>query len=92
MQCVSAELFPGLSVKISECVQAKLLEDTTFKMDDIKEDAADDIIQRLMDKRTMNNIEINYLKDMFQRARERGHGDHGMFVMHYKSTFTVFAR
>ena len=81
MQCVSAELFPGMSVKISEAVQEKLLKDTTFKMSDIGKDAADDIIQRLMEKRTLNNMEINYLKGLFERGRRYENGDDGMSSM-----------
>ena len=77
MQCVSAELFPGMTVKISEAVQEKLLKDTSFKMSDIGKDAANDIIRRLMEKRTMNNMEINYLKGLFERGRRYENGDDG---------------
>ena len=70
MQCVSAELFPGMSVKISEAVQEKLLKDNAFKMSDIGKDAANDIIRGLMEKRTMNNMEIDYLKGLFERGRK----------------------
>ena len=78
MQCISAELFPTMSVAVSKAVQDKLLQDTAFKMSDIGKDAADDIIRRLMDKRTMNNIEINYLKGLFERGRIYEIGDDGM--------------
>ena len=72
LQCVNQELFPVLSVKINECVQEKLLKDSAFKMSDIGTDAVEDIIERLMKKRTMNNKEITYLKELFERANEYG--------------------
>ena len=70
MQCVTQELFPVLSFKISECVQEKLVEDPTFKMTDIEDEAVDDILERLTRKRTMNNKEMEYLKDLVKRLRE----------------------
>ena len=70
MQCITAELFPAISVKISECVQEKLLRESTFKMSDIGKEAVDDVIGRLMDKRTTNNVEIKYLEGLVQRAIE----------------------
>ena len=79
MQCVAMELFPKLSARISECVQEKLLKDSTFKMDDICEETADDVLARLMDKRPTNNAEITYLKALVQRAREHHQKDNGIF-------------
>ena len=67
LQCVTQELFPILSIKINECVQEKLLKDTAFKMGDIRKEAVLDILDRLMTKRTMNNKEIAYLKELVQR-------------------------
>ena len=91
MQCVSAELFPGMSVKISEAVQEKLLKDTAFKMSDIGKEAADDIIQRLMAKRTMKIVEINYLEGLFERGRQYESGHNGMlFTIVYLLMFFNF--
>ena len=70
VQCVTHELFPVLSVKINECVQEKLLQDLNFKSSDITNDAVDDILKRLMTKRTMNNKEIEYLKGLIERAND----------------------
>ena len=70
MQCVRMELFPMISVKISECVQEKLLMDSSFKMSDIGKEAVMDIIERLKAKRTMNNVEVTYLEGLFQRAND----------------------
>ena len=70
VQCVTHELFPVLSVKINECVQEKLLQDLNFKSSDITSDAVEDILKRLMTKRTMNNKEIEYLKGLIERAND----------------------
>ena len=75
VQCVTHELFPVLSVKINECVQEKLLQDLNFKSSDITEDAVEDILKRLMTKRTMNNKEIEYLKGLIERADGIQHAD-----------------
>ena len=72
LQCVTQELFPVLSFKINECVQEKLVSDPSFQISNIGEDAVKDIIRRLMEKRTMNNKEISYLRDLFQRANQYG--------------------
>lgn len=68
MQCVSTELFPTFSVKISECLEQKVLRDSAFQMSDVGEDAVNDIIFHLKRKRTMNNKEITYLRKLIQRA------------------------
>ena len=83
LQCVTQELFPVLSIKINECVQEKILQDVTFKMSDIWEDdhgddPVTDILARLMTKRTMNNKEIDYLKELVQRMRLNDNSDHGL--------------
>ena len=70
MQCVTAELFPMMTAQISQCVQEKLLKDNNFKMSDISEEAANDIIELLKEKRTMNYKEVMYLKGLMQRARD----------------------
>ena len=70
VQCVTHELFPVLSVKINECVQEKLLQDLNFKSSDITSDAVEDILKRLMTKRTMNNKEIEYLKGLIERTND----------------------
>ena len=70
VQCVTNELFPVLSVKINECVQEKLLMESTFKLSDVGNEAVKDIMNRLMTKRTMNNKEMEYLDGLIQRAIE----------------------
>ena len=70
LQCVRMELFPAISVKISECVQEKLLMDSSFKMTDIGKEAVMDVIERLKEKRTMNNVEVSYLLRLFNRAND----------------------
>ena len=72
INCVSTELFPVLAIKMRECIDEKLSEDTTFKLDDFGEVAVKDVIERLKGKRTMNNKEIEYLEALFQRATEYG--------------------
>ena len=81
MQCVTNELFPAMSVKLSQCVQDKLLMDSSFKMSNLDEKAVEDILRRLMERRTMNNVEINYLKGLFQRAIQHNAMQHGLFVV-----------
>ena len=78
MQCVSMELFPAISVKISQCVQEKVLEDSSFELSDIGSEAVDDVIERLKEKRTMNNKEISYLKELIQRARDIAETQHSL--------------
>ena len=68
LQCVNNELFPVLSVKLSECVQDKLVNDPSFKINNLRDVAVEDVLKRLMTKRTMNNKEIGYLKALIQRA------------------------
>lgn len=68
MHCARNELFRVMAVSISKCVQQKLSMEPTFKMEDIGQEAADDVIDRLKVKRTMNNKEIHYLKALIQRA------------------------
>ncbi len=70
LQCVRMELFPAISVKISECVQEKLLMDSSFKMTNIGKEAVMDVIERLKEKRTMNNVELSYLLRLFDRAND----------------------
>ena len=78
MQCVTNELFPAMSVKLSQCVQDKLLMESSFKMSDIGDDAVKDVLKRLMELRTMKNVEIDYLKGLFQRAIQHNEGRHGL--------------
>ena len=68
VHCVSNELFPQLSIKLDECVQERLLKDTAFKLSNVGDEAVEDIMGRLMKKRTMNNVEIGYLNGLIQRA------------------------
>ena len=70
IQCVWTELFPVLSATMSQCVQEKLASDIEFKLSDFGEDAVNDILERLKGRRTMNNKEIDYLKQLIQRAAE----------------------
>ena len=70
LQCVTNELFPVLSVKLSECVQDKLVNDPSFKINNLRDVAVEDVLKRLMTKRTMNNKEIDYLKALIQRAHQ----------------------
>lgn len=69
VQCVRTELFPTLAVHISECVQESF-EDPNFKMDDIGEDAANNVLGRLRQKRAMNNKEEAYLLALVKRAHD----------------------
>ena len=71
VQCVSTELFPVLSVTMSKCVQEKFASDAQFKLNDFGRKTVEDFIERLKEKRTMNNTEITYLKKMFGRAAMR---------------------
>ena len=68
VQCVNTELFPVLSIVMRECVEEKLSKDPRFKVDDFGESAVKEVIERLRGKRTMNNKEISYLKELIQRA------------------------
>ena len=68
MHCARNELFRVMAVSISKCVQQKLSMEPTFKMEDIGQEAADDVIDRLKVKQTINNKEIHYLKALIQRA------------------------
>lgn len=68
------ELFPTLSFTMDLCVEEKLSDEPTFKLDDFGEDAVNDIIERLNKKRTMNNTEVSYLKKLIQRAVEHQNG------------------
>ena len=83
MQCVRMELFPAISVKISECVQEKLLMDSSFKMSDIGKEAVMDVIERLKEKRkTMNNVEVSYLLRLFDRANGHRMAIKGLLLFH----------
>ena len=68
MQCVSTELFPTFSVKISKCLQQKAIANSAFKMNDVGDEAVEDVIFRLKQMRSMNNKEISYLRKLIQRA------------------------
>ena len=65
---MNTELFPVLAIKMRECVDEKILEEPNFKLDDFGEDAVNDVMDRLKDKRIMNNKEISYLKALIKRA------------------------
>ena len=68
VHCVNHELFPVLSIALKKCIDEKLSEDNNFKLDDFGNDVVDDIMERLKGRRTMNNKEMKYLKELFQRA------------------------
>ena len=70
VNCVNNELFPVLSIALKKCIDEKLSEDKNFKPDDFGNDVVDDIMERLKGERTMNNKEMKYLKELFQRAIE----------------------
>ena len=55
-------------MKISECLEQKVLRDAAFEMSDVGEEAVNDVIFQLKRRRTMNNKEISYLKKLIQRA------------------------
>ena len=67
------------------------MKDTNFKMGDIGKKAADDIVAMLIDKRTMKNVEIDYLRALFRRAREYQNDNDGMQV-HCIIIFIHFAQ
>ena len=64
------ELFPVLSIALKKCIDAKLSDDNSFNSDDFGDDVIEDIMERLKKERTMNNKEMKYLKELFQRATE----------------------
>ena len=70
VHCVKTELFPVLSIALKECIDEKVAKEPNFKIDDFGDDAVEDILDRLKEKRTTNNKEIKYLKALFQRASE----------------------
>ena len=69
-RCVSTELFPALSIMMRKCLDEILKEKPEFKLTDFGEVAVEEIMERLKQKRTMNNTEIEYLKKLIQRAAE----------------------
>ena len=69
-RCVSTELFPALSIMMRQCLDEILNEKPDFKLADFSEDAVVEIMERLKQKRTMNNTEIEYLTKLIQRAAE----------------------
>ena len=71
VQCVSSELFPVLSVTMGKCIQEKLESDIGFKLNDFRDETVKDVFERLMEKRTMNNKEIQYLKRMIVRIKQK---------------------
>ena len=79
MQCVSTELFPVFSTKISECLQEKRFQNSAFQMNDISDEVVEDVISRLQQKRATNNTEIMYFKKLIQRAIE-GPVSHDSYV------------
>lgn len=68
VNCVNTELFPVLSIALKKCIDEKLSDDPDFKMSDFQEVVVKDIFERLKEKRTMNNKEIQYLYTLIQRA------------------------
>ena len=68
INCVNTELFPVLSIALKKCIDEKLSDDNQFKIDDFGSDAIDDVMERLKEKRAMNNKEIKCLNGLFQRA------------------------
>ena len=70
MQCVTQELFPVLSIKLNECVQEKIVNDSSFKMNEFRAEAVENVIARLGEKRTMNNKEIAYLYALIERVAQ----------------------
>ena len=70
IRCVSTELFPALSIIMGKCLDEILREKSDFKVDEFGEEEVMEIMERLKQKRTMNNKEIDYLKKLIQRATE----------------------
>ena len=67
-RCVSTELFPALSIMMRQCLDEILKEKPDFKLDDFGKEAMEEIMEKLKQKRTMNNYEIEYLQRLIQRA------------------------
>ena len=57
-----------------ECLDEILKEKPDFKLTDFSENAVEEIMEILKQKRTMNNNEIEYLKELIQRATEHQEG------------------
>ena len=70
VNCVNNELFPVLSIALKKCIDEKLSEDNNFEPHDFGDVVIEDIMERLKGERTMNNKEMKYLKELFQRAIE----------------------
>ena len=50
-------------------------------MSDLGDNVVRDVLKRLMQRRTMNNVETNYLEGLFQRAIEHNKKQHGLFSL-----------
>lgn len=72
-QCIVNELFPTMSAVISQCIQEKSEKEPDFEMKDLGSEAIKDVMERLMEKRTMSSKEIQYLDALIQRAAEHEH-------------------
>ena len=68
VNCVSTELFPVLAVTLKKCIDEKLSEDSSFKVENFGDVVIQDVIERLKKKRTTSDKEIEYLRALFERA------------------------
>ena len=50
------------------------MDESGFKMEDLGEEAVEDVIKRLKVKRKTNNTEIQYLRNLIQRVNQ--HQEH----------------
>ena len=73
-RCVSTELFPALSIMMRQCLDEILKEKPDFNVDCFGDEEVREIMERLKQKRTMNNKEIEYLYQLIQRATDHQNG------------------
>ena len=66
-----------------QCLDEILKEKPDFKLTDFSEDAVEKIMEKLKQKRTMNNTEIEYLKKLIQRAADQGQGHQRLVYMYF---------
>ena len=66
---------------MKECLDEILEEKPDFKLTDFGENAVNEIMERLKQKRTMNNNEIEYLKNLIQRSTEHQEGHQSLVLV-----------